>query len=174
MGKQWNKIFLPLEDKLWTQVVETEDGCLEWTRSTNEHGYGWIYDPDWHTKRKLRKTHQVAWEVAFGPVPEGLWVLHHCDNPPCCNPNHLFLGDCQGNVDDMVAKNRQGSAKGLNNANAKLTRSQVDTILNSYVQQYTVNIQNKWRSNAKELSEEFGVTKQYIGQLLKGQWRKEQ
>jgi hypothetical protein len=72
--------------------------CWPWTGSCTRHGYG-----------KLSATevaHRVAWELTNGPIPSGLCVLHRCDNPPCCNPAHLFLGTRSDNVADMVAKGR--------------------------------------------------------------------
>lgn len=58
------------------------------------------------TVGRAGKAHRVVWEGIFGPIPNGLWVLHSCDNKPCINPHHLFLGTRQDNVDDMVAKGR--------------------------------------------------------------------
>ncbi len=55
--------------------------------------------------------HRVAWVVWRGPIPDGLWVLHTCDNPPCCNPAHLFLGTRADNIADMVAKGRADRTK---------------------------------------------------------------
>ena len=52
------------------------------------------------------KTHRVAWILANGPIPQGLECMHRCENPPCCNPEHLELGTRQDNVDDMIAKGR--------------------------------------------------------------------
>lgn len=60
---------------------------------------------------KLITTHRAAWIVTHGPIPDGLQVLHRCDNPPCCNPAHLFLGTQLDNVSDMNAKRRHGGGK---------------------------------------------------------------
>lgn len=71
--------------------------------------------------------HRVAWRLAFGDIPDGLWVLHNCDNPACCNPSHLFLGTQQVNIQDAVNKgrNRGGSRKGSQNHASKLKESDV-------------------------------------------------
>lgn len=54
----------------------------------------------------MRRVHQVAWILTNGPIPPGMGVLHRCDNQPCCNPSHLFIGTQADNVADMVAKGR--------------------------------------------------------------------
>lgn len=73
----------------------------------------------------------MAFELYKGPIPEGLLVLHTCDIPVCCNPNHLFLGTHQDNMDDMVKKNRQARNKGELSGSAKLTDEQVLEIFHS-------------------------------------------
>jgi hypothetical protein len=75
---------------------------------------------------KMFLAHRVAWELVNGPIPEGLCVLHHCDNPPCVNVEHLFLGTLADNNADKVAKGRQ--AKGSAIARAKLTESDIPEI----------------------------------------------
>ena len=79
----------------------TPDGCLVWTGACTKAGYGEI-----NRKGKVRHVHRLAWELNRGPIPSGLLVLHRCDNPPCWNPDHLFLGTHQDNTDDKVAKGR--------------------------------------------------------------------
>jgi len=77
-------------------------------------GYGYI-----NIDGKDTKTHRFAWELANGPIPDGLWVLHHCDWPPCCQTDptegypdgHLFLGTHADNMADMVAKGRGNNQK---------------------------------------------------------------
>ena len=63
-------------------------------------------------KGKTQRVHRIAYEFYFGPIPIGAWVLHHCDNRRCVNPEHFFLGNAQINVDDKMAKGRHGGARG--------------------------------------------------------------
>jgi hypothetical protein len=70
--------------------------------------------------------HRALWMLTNGPIPAGLFVLHRCDNPPCCNPDHLFLGTPADNMRDMSEKGRaKGARKGEGHHNAKLTADQV-------------------------------------------------
>ena len=77
-------------------------GCINFIGS--RHRYGTMWDPLY---QKVRKAHRIAWELVHGPVPEKFCVLHKCDNPPCINVDHLFLGTQQDNLADMNAKGRR-------------------------------------------------------------------
>lgn len=79
--------------------------CWPWTGATNFKGYG-----DFSDRGQKRRAHRMTWELHYGPIPAGLFVLHRCDNRPCCNPNHLFLGTSSDNAWDRVKKGRQANA----------------------------------------------------------------
>jgi len=89
---------IPLVDRFWSKV-KPQKGCWLWLGKKNALGYG-ILDPN-------IRAHRIAWELMRGPIPNGLCVLHCCDNPGCMNPDHLFLGSQLDNIDDMVSKGRQ-------------------------------------------------------------------
>lgn len=78
------------------------EGCIEWRYSRDVKGYG-IFN----SHGRSMKAHRRAWELAFGKIPEGMCVLHKCDNPPCCNIEHLFLGTKKDNAHDAIRKGRQ-------------------------------------------------------------------
>lgn len=89
-----------LAESFWDHVLDV-DGCLEWQAARIRSGYGVV----WADKR-LTYAHRFAWQQTFGAIPDGLRVLHHCDNPPCVRPDHLFLGTAADNSRDMVRKGR--------------------------------------------------------------------
>jgi hypothetical protein len=91
----------PIEDRFW-QFVNKTDTCWLWTGSRSR-GYGLIGAG---ASGKTKSAHRVSYELANGPIPAGMWVLHKCDNPPCVNPAHLFLGDRADNMRDAFRKGR--------------------------------------------------------------------
>lgn len=98
-------------------------GCVEWNRHIGTSGYGMI----WFDKHSER-THRASWIAKHGPIPDGMHVLHKCDNRKCINTDHLFLGTNADNVADKVSKQRQsrdGAPKGSGNGNTNLTEDDV-------------------------------------------------
>lgn len=91
-------------DRFWEKVNKT-DACWLWTAGKRSKGYGAFVWRDGDRTIQGR-AHRFSWELHYGAIPVGLWVLHSCDTPACVRPSHLFLGDAQANVDDMVRKGR--------------------------------------------------------------------
>ena len=92
----------PLNERIISKSELKENGCIEFMSMRNEKGYGLI-----SYKNKPRRTHRAIWEHHNGPIPEGMLICHKCDNPPCVNIDHLFLGTAQDNTNDMIKKGRQ-------------------------------------------------------------------
>lgn len=95
---------IPLSERLSTKM-KPQGECLVFTGHRNWKGYGEIRSGPDNGFRKLM-AHRAAWELNSGPIPEGLVVMHTCDNPPCCNPSHLRLGTVADNQADMKKKGR--------------------------------------------------------------------
>jgi hypothetical protein len=134
--------------------------CLEWTGAIGKHGYGNIrYDRNgvcWH------KPHRLAWIIARGEIPEGMSVLHHCDNKPCANDGHLFLGTAKDNHDDMRSKQRASNPPrcvGSQHPEAKLNECQVASIKRARARGVHVKV----------LAEKYGVAHQLISRIARGE-----
>lgn len=98
--------------------VDKSGECWLWTGCLDKDGYG-----KFRIKKKIFRTHRISYELYVEPIPDGLYVCHHCDNPSCVNPDHLFVGTSKDNMRDMISKSH--NRKGQNNSNAKLTSKQV-------------------------------------------------
>ncbi len=91
-----------LDEQLWDRCEQDlATGCINWTGPVNSSGYGGV-----SRGGKIRGAHVLAWEEVNGPITDGSFVCHHCDNPRCCNHEHMFLGDLALNALDMHMKNR--------------------------------------------------------------------
>lgn len=133
-GKHRIHLEKPLADRFWEKIdrngllLRDDLGrCWTWTASLDAHGYGQINGGKGDNGViKFLKAHRVSWELNRGPIPEGLGVLHHCDNPPCCRPDHLFTGTNDENMKDAAAKAR--FPRGLDHHKGKFTEEQVREI----------------------------------------------
>jgi|SRR6266567_1315290 len=96
-------------NRFWAKVIKTP-GCWKWAaKRYHRFGYGVLATPKSKWGRTQIEAHRVSWVLHFGQVPEGLSVLHRCDNPECTRPDHLFLGTTADNLADMRRKGREAS-----------------------------------------------------------------
>lgn len=126
-----NIMSFPIVDRFWNKVqINEPDECWEWKGSKVKDGYGsFRIDID---SIHVVGAHRVSWFLCKGIIPDGLCVCHHCDNPGCVNPDHLFLGTRQDNENDKISKNRHARGEGI--PSSKLTTSQVISIRDKYNQ----------------------------------------
>ena len=122
---------IPLVERFWAGLQQG-DGCWEWQRARSD-GYGVLGDQ--LNGRRRVYVHRLSWEIHYGPIPDGLCVLHHCDNPCCARPDHLFLGTKADNWQDCIEKGRRRQGYvGIGEANhaSKLTEVQVREVLREH------------------------------------------
>lgn len=152
----WDEYFGP------RAIFEPMSGCCLWERFVDHSGYGRV-GAVW-TREAF--AHRVSWELARGPIPSGMKVLHRCDVPGCVNPDHLFLGTQADNVADMIAKGRsRPPAPRLGSANvcARLNEDQVWAIREL--------LRHKVFSQ-RAIAEDFGVGAMTISRIANNQtWR---
>lgn len=124
-------------------------GCLEWTGRKDKDGYGLL---TWRGKNL--RAHRLSLELSTGSqIPETLLVCHHCDNPSCVNPEHLFIGTSKDNAQDALSKGRNYIGEKSNRS--KLTEKQVIKIIKS-------------KKSTKELMNQFPVSKATINHIKRG------
>jgi hypothetical protein len=142
-------------ERFWSLVRPAgaldETVCWLWPLRTDDGGYGRLG----FGGRGGQKAHRVAWELVHGSIPDGMRVLHKCDNPPCCNPTHLFLGSQQDNIADRQAKGRTVDPP----SRRKLTTEQVAAM------------RCAWRDlpvTQQMLADRYGVSRGNVSKILAG------
>ena len=149
----------PIDPKirLFRKVKKTKS-CWNWTGATSKGRYGSIgIGSRTDGSKKIIKVHRLSWEIFNGPIPNGLHVLHKCDNTICVNPKHLWLGTHLDNMKDMTEKKRYVVYKGSENLNSKLTERQVRQIRKIY---------RPFKMTQKMLAEKFKVSRTTIGFII--------
>ena len=155
--------YRPLVDRFWEKALRCEEGCWPWTGYLTKTGYGMI---GLSRSRRIERAHRVAWVLTNGPIPDGLSVLHHCDNRGCVRPDHLFLGTQADNIADMRAKGRAndrrpkrpGAHIGVKNPRARLTVANV----------WDIRAMRKDGMKFAEIALRFGVATPTIQHIISG------
>lgn len=139
----------------WVDKVLVKDGCWEWTGSRSR-GYGQM-----KLNGRIQRAHRAAYAFFVGEIPASLFVLHHCDNPSCVKPSHLFLGTQADNMQDAVRKGRRAVNAGENNPASKLTWEDVREIRAV-----------RGRMTHREIAGAHGVSPAAVSAILSGRkWR---
>lgn len=112
---------------------------------------------------KRQPTHRIAYELTYGKIQDGLIACHHCDNPRCCNPRHIYAGTYKSNMEDRSRRNRANFRRGSNRANSKLTEANVEEIHQKY---------SGGGVTHRMLAAEYGVSAPRIHKILTGKiWK---
>ena len=171
-----------IESLFFSKWKEDSKGCHNWTGNLNGYGYG-------RFSLKLYRrmlAHRVSWIIHRGAIPKGLYVCHHCDNPKCVNPKHLFVGTQKDNIDDMYRKGRQGippgtgkrigvakiasenpeEFRGEKNGNAKLVEADIRYIRKNYRKVKTGRGPSTCFNNARKLAAKFSCTTHHIKSIV--------
>lgn len=153
------------EADFWARVDRSggDDACWPFRGSRSERGYGrfWV-------SNQPHGAHRLAWRYRHGRDPGESFVCHRCDNPPCCNPDHLFLGAPADNSADMTTKGRSAlQARGAASPYARLTTEQVREIRRRYGEPKGKGGAHRGPSY-EDLAREFGVHSQVIGRIIRG------
>lgn len=143
-------------ERFW-RFVEKSDGCWLWTGHTISSPGGTRYGGFRSTRQQNSiRAHRYAFQLAYGPIPVGMLVLHTCDVGICVRPDHLYLGTAKDNARDRDSRGRANTARGEKAGGAKLTGSQVLQIRESYGRG------NKQR----DIAAEYGVTQSAISRIV--------
>ncbi len=148
-----------IASRFWPKVaICGEDECWEWQGYKSDFGYGLI-----RIGTQQVAAHRLAWTLTRGEIPAGLFVCHNCDNPPCVNPAHLFLGTAADNNADMFAKGRgrwdRQHCKGQANRQAKLTDEQAVGVMACLL---------TGRYKQSEIAESFSVSQTTVNRIWRG------
>ncbi len=147
----------PLRDRFWGKVkIGSPDECWPYQGAPSPRGY-----MQFAVNGRQWRAHRIAWILERGHIPDGHFVCHKCDNPPCCNPNHLFTGTVQDNHADMMAKGRH--PKGAAWKRSNLTDAIVLEIRKRY---------HPGKTTYEMLAREFGVSNVDVGLIVRGKiWK---
>lgn len=162
LTKSKNGRFISTPEDLFEKHVLKGDGCWLWNGYRNQSGYGVTRVGGRGSKAIF--AHRLSWEIHKGPIPDGLHVLHRCDNPQCVNPEHLFLGTDLDNQRDRIAKGRPGGgcfkagdrSPVVKHSDAKISLMRAERAA--------------WK-RVIDISREYGIQRDYLSRILNGKER---
>ncbi len=143
----------------WSRVDKSggDDACWNWLAARKMTGYGQM---QWNGK--IHSAHHISWMLTRGQIPNGLHVLHTCDNPSCVNPSHLWLGTNRDNSDDRERKGRGHDKRGERNGRCKISDVQVEEIRRRYA---------AGGVSQSKLASEYGLVQSYVGKIVTRKYR---
>lgn len=140
------------------RFVQLTNSCWMWTGNRYAKGYGQI-----RVSGKPKRAHRISYELFVGPIPDGMIVCHECDNPPCVNPDHLYIGTQSDNIRDSVRKGRHSGLRyGEHHSQARLSNQEIEDIRAKYK---TGTVSQKF------LSQECKVSQMHISNIITGKRR---
>lgn len=143
-----------IKEDFFTNVqLGTKNECWIWLAGKTGLGYG-----QYILNGKVLYAHRVSWMLKNGDIPKGLHVLHRCDNPKCVNPNHLYVGTHQQNMNDKKMRGRNPGLKGELSPKAKLTWEQVREMRILY---------SKGNISHRELAKKFGISNRMVSAIIR-------
>lgn len=136
-----------------------ETDCWEWKMTLDKWGYGGIRDDD----GKTRRAHRVSYKLHKGEIPDGAYICHTCHNECCVNPDHLYAGNAQSNVDDAIERGTflETRPQGEQVGTSKLVESEVRELKRKY---------NSGDYTQSELADEYGIGQTQVSRIVRGEW----
>lgn len=148
-----------LDQRFMSRVVKT-GSCWLWSGTKQDSTPRLRYGKFYLGRGRYIKAHRYSWEMKNGEIPKGYFICHHCDNPTCVNPEHLFCGTNADNMRDMNTKKRGRFVHGEKQGSSKLTENSVEKIRQMYTKR------GEW--SCYSLARKFGVNPATISKIVLG------